>query len=90
MIKHYNSSNTQVRNTILGYLRGVEEALIFANATLKKRGDTQFNCQLGGLVLHVEQIVSILEDYVTEFPFAEDRPASLILLAAFEKTFPCT
>lgn len=76
----------KIIETLIG---GMTIGLLWANATLKERGQPLLYCQPDKLVITQSQIIDMMRRTMKDNPKWGDFPLGMMVLMTLQRTFPC-
>jgi hypothetical protein len=71
-------------------LNSIGSGIEWANTRIKAKGGQPLYCPPENLAIQPEQMIDMLRRLVKEYPSVGDLPAGLVLIRAYEATFPCS
>ncbi len=72
------------------YLKGMDEALSWANALLHNKKRPYLYCEPKNVTITVDQSVDIMRRFVANRPEAGEWPVGMTFLIAMEQALPCS
>jgi hypothetical protein len=85
----YGRNKGPGQDFILNWLDGVFRGMEWANAVSKQQNGEALFCSPAKMAMTVEQVKSILDNYMDKHPFQAKDSVGLTLLLALEEVFPC-
>ena len=92
VLKEYDDamlSHSEYRQYMEFFLKGMATGLMWANVSLKAKGQPSIYCQPDHLIITGPMVIDMIRDGMREHPDWGEDPFNFVAFLALKRTFPC-
>ena len=92
VLKKYDDamlSHSEYRQYMEFFLKGMATGLMWANVSLKAKGQPSIYCQPDHLIITGPMVIDMIRDGMREHPDWGEDPFNFVAFLALKRTFPC-